>query len=623
MATKQIGGDDQCDVCRGGVRGQATFTSECAHTFHIICVKESATCPICAAPWKNTFPPALVIQPPPMRSYVVPPRPRSFFFPQPPPPPPSFSFPQSNPHAGTTAFNDDEPVEPPVEGRDTVPEAAGNGALVLTTHIEHPSVARDAAQEKFAVMVHAKGPVAAADSSARAPLDLVTVLDVSGSMAGSKLTLLKQAMGFVIDQLGPSDRLSVVTFSCTARRIIRLTRMSGDGKAAARAAMESLMDEGSTNIGDGLRVAAQVLDGRRHRNAVASIILLSDGQDNHTLSRGMGYSYVDLVPRSLRRGADNRSSPPVHTFGFGTDHDAAAMHAIAEVAGGTFSFIENQAAVQDSFAQCIGGLLSVAVQEARLKVECLDAGVRVRAVKSGCYESRVDADGRAASVDVGELYAEEERRFLLFVDVPVSAGAGRNGDAEKDVTRLIKVSCTYKDAATGQAVDVAGEDAVVERPVVVSADAEPSVEVARERFRVEATEDIAASQAAAERGAFAEAARILERRRWWRSCGRCARASRAGASDFGGGYGAMWKPLSSCGAAPPPSGPPMVFGFSTPGAPAPAQMPPCGMPRAPPSFGSAYATPAMQDMVESSRKRRQQQEPEGDGRSDPKQQQRI
>ncbi|GJM92542.1 hypothetical protein PR202_ga09020 [Eleusine coracana subsp. coracana] len=375
MATK-IGGD-QCDVCRGGVRGQATFTSECAHTFHIICVKESVACPVCAAPWKNTFPPALVIHPPPMRSYVVPPRPPSFFFRQ-PPPPPSFSYPQPYPNpyaatvfddddpAGTNAFNDDEPVEPPVEGRDTVPEAAGNGSLVLTTHMEHPGVARDAAQENFAVMVHAKGLVAAAETSARAPLDLVTVLDVSGSMAGSKLTLLKQAMGFVIDQLGPSDRLSVVTFSCTARRIIRLTRMSGDGKAAARAA-------------------------------------------------------------------------------------------------------------------------------------------------SGCYESRVDADGRAATVDVGELYAEEERRFLLFVDVPVAAGAAENGDAE-DVTRLIKVSCTYKDAATGQAVDVAGEDAVVERPVVVSGDAEPSLEVARERFRVEATEDIAASQAAAERGAYAEAARILERR---------------------------------------------------------------------------------------------------------------
>jgi uncharacterized protein YegL len=31
----------------------------------------------------------------------------------------------------------------------------------------------------------------------------VTVLDVSGSMSGEKLTLLKQTIGFVIDNLGP------------------------------------------------------------------------------------------------------------------------------------------------------------------------------------------------------------------------------------------------------------------------------------------------------------------------------------------------------------------------------------------------------------------------------------
>jgi uncharacterized protein YegL len=32
------------------------------------------------------------------------------------------------------------------------------------------------------------------------------LLDVSGSMAGHKITLLKQAMGFVIDKLGPDER---------------------------------------------------------------------------------------------------------------------------------------------------------------------------------------------------------------------------------------------------------------------------------------------------------------------------------------------------------------------------------------------------------------------------------
>ncbi|CAD6243284.1 unnamed protein product [Miscanthus lutarioriparius] len=50
-------------------------------------------------------------------------------------------------------------------------------------------------------------------ASGDAPLDLVTVLDVSGSMTGAKLALLKQAVGFVIDNLRPQDRLSVVSIS--------------------------------------------------------------------------------------------------------------------------------------------------------------------------------------------------------------------------------------------------------------------------------------------------------------------------------------------------------------------------------------------------------------------------
>ncbi|CAO2170889.1 unnamed protein product [Urochloa humidicola] len=430
--------------------------------------------------------------------------------------PPSFSSttPSSSssatppPSPSSTTFHDDEPVDPPAHDDGAHDAGQESGALVLKTHCEITAVARDAAHGGFAVLVHAKAPAAAAHASTRAALDLVTVLDISGSMEGTKLALVKQAMGFVIDNLGPRDRLSIVTFSDNARRIIRLTRMSDGGKALARGAMESVTSYGLTNIGDGLRVAAGVLGSRRHRNAAAGIILLSDGVDNQTpCGRGPDGRKVhaDLVPVSLRRGG--RCSSPVHTFGFGTDHDAAAMQTVAEETGGTFSFVENQAAVQDSFAQCIGGLLSVAVQEARVAVECLHPSVRVRAIKSGRYESSIGSDGRAASVDVGEMYADEERRFLLFLDVPVAAGDCGG------VTRLIKACCTYRDAATGKPVEVSGEEAVLERPVVVAAGTAPSVEVARERFRVEAAEDIAAARSAAERGENAEAARILDQRR--------------------------------------------------------------------------------------------------------------
>jgi len=87
---------------------------------------------------------------------------------------------------------------------------------------------------------------------------------------------------------------------------------------------------------------------------------------------GRDANYDVLVPSSFVRtdgcGGGDRF-PPVHSFGFGKDHDAVAMHTIAEVTGGTFSFIENEAAIQDGFVQCIGGLLTVAVQEFHFDAE--------------------------------------------------------------------------------------------------------------------------------------------------------------------------------------------------------------------------------------------------------------
>nr|CDM85356.1 unnamed protein product [Triticum aestivum] len=593
-----------CAVCKGAVGGAfagATFTSECEHTFHLSCVMGSV-CPVCNTHW-----PYQVSSYPTFHHYAPPPRPALF--------PPFMHQPSPMYLPDRAVYDDDEPVEPPAQGAplgdwDLVQDAAnGGGKLVLDAHCEYPAVARGKPHDNFVVLVHAKAPgaVTAAAAQTRAPLDLVTVLDVSGSMAGHKIALLKKAMEFVVDQLGPADRLSVVAFSTAAHRV------------KAKDAVQLLEAEGGTNILKGLTEAAKVLDGRRHKNAVVSVILLSDGQDTYNLDLGgYGYSsyqtnYRGLVPSSLLSGAGHRSTP-IHTFGFGVDHDSSAMHTIAEETGGTFSFIEDEKVVQDSFAQCIGGLLSVVVQEALITVKCVDP-VRVRAVKSGRYNTSIDAYGRSASVDVGELYADEERRFLLLVDVP------RAGDAD-DVTQLVKVTCTYRDTATGQVLDVAGENVAVQRPVELAKDQQPSMDVAREKFRVEATEDIAAARAAAERGEYTEAARILERRREallpaladdarckalveelrelstrvasrreyeksGRACiltGYSSHAQQRAASAFvagAEGYGCPQPGGAAPGAAP------SILGFGAAG---------------------AYATPAMQRMVGASRQIREQQQ---------------
>ncbi|KAJ1298848.1 hypothetical protein BS78_01G485300 [Paspalum vaginatum] len=520
--------NDPCAICLGGMGargGQAIFTAECSHTFHFHCISASVAhghlvCPLCNAQWRelpfvrpaqpSPVPPTLPQQPlprmEPMHHHVQPPPIRNQ-------PMHGVQLP-SQPEV----FDDDEQVEPPSAQHGQRQEAAASGSggslLVVETHTEYSAVAMESSRDNFAVLVHVKAPGIsggeAADGDApRVPLDLVTVLDVSGSMSGEKLALLKQAMGFVIDNLGPHDRLSVVSFSSGARRVTRLLRMSDAGKGLATRAVESLVARGGTNIAEGLRTAAKVLDERRHRNAVSSVILLSDGQDNYTMTRrehGAAPNYEALVPPSFMANGTRDWSAAIHTFGFGNDHDAAAMHVISESTGGTFSYIENEAVIQDAFAQCIGGLLTVVVQGLRVAIACGHSGVRIRSIESGRYESRVDDDGRAATVAVGELYADEERRFLLFLTVPAAAAS----DGEQ--TTLIKVCCSYHDAAGGAHVDVTAEDTVVTRPEQVVEAAERSSEVERERVRVEAAADIAAARAAAERGAHQEAVEILEHR---------------------------------------------------------------------------------------------------------------
>ncbi|XP_062209842.1 E3 ubiquitin-protein ligase WAV3-like [Phragmites australis] len=522
-----------CAICLGGMRsghGQALFTAECSHKFHFHCISSNVKhgnliCPICRAEWKE-LPGAQPAGANYGRARVSP-----------------LNWPQDERHMAVVrrlshtysgnlqdhlpvfrtpdagAFNDDEHIDVrsdtvdehnPVTGSVEIKtysefpaiQQSVTGSVQIKTYSEFPAIQQSVTQEVFAILIHLKAPKSSHSSSSRAPLDLVTVLDVSGSMAGTKIALLKQAMSFVIQTLGPNDRLSVVAFSSTAQRLFPLRRMTLTGRQQALQAVSSLVASGGTNIADGLKKGAKVIADRRLKNPVCSIILLSDGQDTYTLTSSdrAQISYSALVPLSILPGTAQHVQ--IHTFGFGSDHDSAAMHAIAEISSGTFSFIDAEGSIQDGFAQCIGGLLSVVVKEMHLCIECVDDGVLLTSIKSGGYTSQVVENGRSGSVDIGDLYADEERGFLVTLHVPAALGQ----------TVLIIPTCTYQDSITMENIQLQGEEVSIQRPAHF-VDCKMSPEVEREWHRVQATEDMSAARAAAEGGAFSQAVSILEGRR--------------------------------------------------------------------------------------------------------------
>lgn len=60
----------------------------------------------------------------------------------------------------------------------------------------------------------------------RTNVDLICVLDISSSMGGEKIDLVKKTMKYVLEALSPSDRLCIITFSNTATRICPLKLVS-------------------------------------------------------------------------------------------------------------------------------------------------------------------------------------------------------------------------------------------------------------------------------------------------------------------------------------------------------------------------------------------------------------
>ncbi|VAI79196.1 unnamed protein product [Triticum turgidum subsp. durum] len=267
--------------------------------------------------------------------------------------------------------------------------------------------------------VHDASAAAAGD---RLGLDLVAVLDVSKSMRKKdRLGKMKTAMHFVINKLGPKDRLSIVKFSEEAERLCSLLSVTPANKPHLMNIVDSLQVIDPTNIRDGLETALGVLARRRITGGrVASIFLLSDGDEN------IGHATnVDV------------SDVPVYTFGFGTDFDPKVLDEIARRSkGGTFNFVDDGENMAEPFSQILGGLLSIVVQDLKLIVSPQPGDSILEDVDSRLYQQTRDDNSGAVIVHFGDLFAGEIRRVIAHIRLP-AVGQKKNATA-------IVAQCSYR-----------------------------------------------------------------------------------------------------------------------------------------------------------------------------------
>ncbi|XP_051119830.1 E3 ubiquitin-protein ligase WAV3-like [Andrographis paniculata] len=298
--------------------------------------------------------------------------------------------------------------------------------------------------DNFRVVIH----VEPKNRQLHAPIDLVAILDVSQSMSGEKIELMKQAMKFVINHLEDEDRLSIIVFATKARCLFPFQKMCENGRKFALQEIDSFVAKGATNMAEALEKGFDVILDRTIENSIASVVLFSDGQ--------IGDEDKEILKYSRGRDDDN-DNIPVHTFGVGSDHCSTTMREIANSTGGTFSFFKNEEAIEGVLTQCIPKLSSVAATNLQIRLECACNDVFLKEIDAGSHLTVVYSDQRLGVIDVGDLHLNEEKEFLVSIKIPAVK------------TSLLNVSCIYKHGHTSSDKWVIGKpiEVKIDRPKVV------------------------------------------------------------------------------------------------------------------------------------------------------------
>lgn len=193
-----------------------------------------------------------------------------------------------------------------------IDDASGTGVKGLTA-------------ANFAVSVGGNtAPILSADlaSSQNVPLDVLFLMDVSGSMSGEPLKLTKSAAKGFVEALAPNDRVAVISFADT----VKLVQDYTSDHAQANAAIDELAAfRGNTALYDA--TAAAAFKAGTSQSSRRAVILLSDGAQN-------GVKIVTTRDQAIAAVAG--AGVPFFVVGEGKDIDRDYLTRLGSVSNGRY-----------------------------------------------------------------------------------------------------------------------------------------------------------------------------------------------------------------------------------------------------------------------------------------------
>ena len=237
------------------------------------------------------------------------------------------------------------------------------------TLIAHRAGLHAGRDNEVEVLVRIDAPDMPAGHVAQRPLQaLALVIDRSGSMQGHPLDEAKRCAAYVVGQLRPTDKVSLVQFDNRVRRLWPAVPL-GDG-AALREAIAAIHSGGQTNLHGGWLEGADSLRDVGG-SGLKRVILLSDGQANAGLT-----DPVAIAAQCTQQAAQGVTTS---TYGLGRGFNEDLMVAMARAGGGNHYYGDTAEDLMDPFQQELELLGNLCLRELHLSVD-LPGGVTVKMI---------------------------------------------------------------------------------------------------------------------------------------------------------------------------------------------------------------------------------------------------
>ncbi len=161
------------------------------------------------------------------------------------------------------------------------------------------------------------------------PVDLVLVMDISGSMQGDKINSARTSLIQFVNLLDDRDRLQIILFSSDVLNLTPLSEL-GPKRADVLTRIAGVTERGKTRLYDAIYQAYEDLETNGNPRYIQAIVVLSDGDDTDSM-----YSWGQLMDRIQMVGEDGNAIK-VFTIAFGADANKSILRQIAETTGAKF-----------------------------------------------------------------------------------------------------------------------------------------------------------------------------------------------------------------------------------------------------------------------------------------------